>query len=335
MKEKRMWILGFVMVTFVPMALLILISTVAASPLASLNMAPALPNQITYQGQLLDKNTGNPVTDGKYDMTFAIYDDPVAGNTLWSQTLAGVQGVQVRGGQFTVSLGGALSPFPQDLFGGEPRWLGVTVGTDAEMTPRTKLSSVPYALTAESLRAGGITSDTLAMPLYRFHNQDPAGYALVAEGNVHVEGNLTWNAKQGRISVSPAAFQPWQDTYQFERTGRGMHSTSGEHYYAPVYLPDATTVSTVTFYYRDDAATTGQVTLQLKRGPVGNTATDIMAEIDSADSGYGNDYDDSIDYAQINNDGYIYWLYAKFDGTLDDNRRIMAVVIEYTYNRPH
>jgi hypothetical protein len=275
------------------------------------------------------------VADGKYDIAFAIYDDPAAGSTLWSQAFSGAQGVQVKGGQFTVWLGGAASPFPPDLFGAAPRWLGVTVGTDAEMTPRTELTSVPYALRAESLRAGGITSDTMTTPLYRFHNPDPTGHALVAEGNVHIEGNLTWNTKQGRISVSPAAFQPWKDTYQYERKGRGMHTTSGEHYYAPVYLPDGATVTTMTFYYRDDVATAGQVTMQLKRGPVGNTATDIMAEVASVNGGYGSDHDDTIDYAQINNDGYTYWLYAQFAGALDENRRIMAVVIEYGYNRPH
>jgi hypothetical protein len=312
-----------------------LISTVGASPLASLNATPALPNQFTYQGQLLDKNTGDPVADGKYDMVFAIHDDPTVGTLLWSQAFTGIQGIQVRGGQFTATLGGSPSPFPADLFGGPPRWLGVTVGVDAEMTPRTKLASVPYALTAESLRAGGITSDTLSSPLYRFHNSDPSGHALVVEGNTHIEGILTWNAKPGRISISPAAFQPWQDTYQYERTGRGMHTTSGEYYYAPVYLPDATTVTTVTFYYRDDAATVGQVTVQLKRGAVGNTSTDLMAEVASVDGGYANDLDDSIDYALVNNDGYTYWLYTQFDGILDDNRRIMAIVIDYEHSRPH
>lgn len=337
MKEKRAPILGIAVMVTAALTLLLFVSTSVASPStdSTSTLASPIPGQITYQGQLLDPNTGSPMPDGQYDMVFTIYDQDTLGNALWTQSFTGASGVQVTGGQFTVYLGSGANPIRPDVFTGAMRWLGVQVGADPEMTPRTLLTSVPYAIRAETLRAGGITSDTLPSPLYKFHNTAPGGHALVAEGDVHVQGNLTWAPRTGRTSVSPSAFQPWQDTYSYQRTGRGMHTTSGQHYYAPVYLPEGSTVTKMTFYYRDDATTTGAVTMTLKRGNVGNTSSDDMAQVGSADGGYGSGYDDTISYAQVNNDGNIYWLYAYFDGSLDDYRRVMAVVIEYEISRPY
>ena len=54
-------------------------------------------------------------------------------------------------GRFTVLLGDtagtpAFNPLPEDLFtSGGDRYLGVTIATDLEMTPRKRLSSVPWA----------------------------------------------------------------------------------------------------------------------------------------------------------------------------------------------
>lgn len=54
-------------------------------------------------------------------------------------------------GLFSYDLG-EWSCLPHDLFAtGAERWLGIKVGTDDEISPRTKLSSVPFAY--HSLRA--------------------------------------------------------------------------------------------------------------------------------------------------------------------------------------
>jgi len=54
--------------------------------------------------------------------------------------------VDVNEGLFQVSLGENIS-LPTDLFTGSDRWIGINVAGDGEMTPRTKISSVPYAKT--------------------------------------------------------------------------------------------------------------------------------------------------------------------------------------------
>jgi hypothetical protein len=322
----------------VTLVLGLLIPTVVAGPSASLSLAPPLPGQLTYQGQLLDKSSGSPVPDAKYDLAFAIYDDPSTGTMIWSQAFTGAQGVQVIGGQFTVILGGAPSPFPSNLFSGEPRWLGVTVGTDAEMTPRTKLVSVPFALRAEALRAGGATSEDMASTLYKFENNDPGGYALVAEGrfhvqgDAHVEGTLSWATRTGYISVPAAAFEPGADTFQYHNNGSNLYTDYGANFFAPVNLPDGSTVTKVTFYYYDDTAT-DNVAMSLRRYDLGAHLGYIMAETSSSDGGYGDDYDDSISYAQIDNQANTYYLYAAF-GTTGSNLKVLTVVIEYEYTKP-
>ncbi len=50
---------------------------------------PGAPTQLGYQGFLLDPTTGEPVPDGDYTLTFAIYDDATStapSHRLWEET---------------------------------------------------------------------------------------------------------------------------------------------------------------------------------------------------------------------------------------------------------
>lgn len=102
----------------------------------------AVPNLLTQQGRLIDKATSKPVT-GMVSITFTIYDAPTAGTSLWTET----QSITLDDGYFSARLG-ETTPIPATVFDGKVRHLGVTVGTDSEMTPREALTSVPYALVA-------------------------------------------------------------------------------------------------------------------------------------------------------------------------------------------
>lgn len=101
----------------------------------------AIPYTINYQGYLTD-STGLPV-NGTVSMTFSLYTGAVGGTALWTET----QNVDVSGGIYSVILGSftSLTPLAFDV----PYWLGVQVGTDAEMTPRVQLTSVGYAFTSD------------------------------------------------------------------------------------------------------------------------------------------------------------------------------------------
>ncbi len=116
------------------------------------SLAEYVPNVINYQGHLTDVG-GSPVPDGDYDMVFRIYDWPVGPTELWS---SGSQSVHVEDGQFSYMLGSVV-PLPDMLFSDTNRYLGITVGTDPEIVPRTRLVTVPYAFCARY--GGGWTGD--------------------------------------------------------------------------------------------------------------------------------------------------------------------------------
>lgn len=99
----------------------------------------AVPTQINLQGILRDA-IGNPVTDGPYSVVFKIYDAPASGTVYWTET----KSVTTTGGLFATLLG-SITPIPDSAFDGDSRYLGIKVGTDAEMTPRQKLASVAFS----------------------------------------------------------------------------------------------------------------------------------------------------------------------------------------------
>jgi hypothetical protein len=105
--------------------------------------APGAPRLINYQGVLAD-DVGAPVT-GTHNLTFAIYPDSAQGTqSLWTETHTAVA---FDNGVFNVILG-ATTAMPDTLFIGDIRWMGIQVDTDLEMTPRMRITSVPWALRA-------------------------------------------------------------------------------------------------------------------------------------------------------------------------------------------
>lgn len=143
-----------------------------------------VPHVVNYQGRLID-DTGTPVTDGYYDFTFTLYDHPTetSGHDLWS---SGEQSVAVTDGLFTYVLGSNV-PFGSDLTADSSLWLGVTISGEAEMAPRTKMSTVPFAfraLVADEVSEEGDewineTGDTLRGPLY-FDTDGNAGSLFIS-----------------------------------------------------------------------------------------------------------------------------------------------------------
>jgi hypothetical protein len=95
-----------------------------------------IPRTLSYQGVLADQ-LGNPRPDGFYPFTFRLYSVPTGGAPTWSET----QSLEVKKGLFTAVLG-SVTPFPIGLKFNQQYWLGVRVAPDAEMTPRTQITSV-------------------------------------------------------------------------------------------------------------------------------------------------------------------------------------------------
>lgn len=146
------------------------------------------PNLINYSGNLSDA-AGNPVPDGTYMITFNVYDSAIGGINLWTSTS---RPVTTSGGIFSYVLG-SFFPLPHlfdsDLFLDTTRYLGITVGADPEMSPRTRFTSVPYAIkarnSADSDSLGGSSPDSYRRPLWSNIINIPAGFADGVDDNDH------------------------------------------------------------------------------------------------------------------------------------------------------
>ena len=117
-------------------------SFVALALLLGFGMASAfVPPTMNYQAYLTDDN-GVPV-DGTADVIISIYNVNVGGTALWSEARLGAT---VSEGVLSLELGDTV-PFPPGLFE-MPLWIGLTVGTDAEMTPRRPITSTGFTFKA-------------------------------------------------------------------------------------------------------------------------------------------------------------------------------------------
>lgn len=138
----------------------------------------AIPGEVGYYG-ILRNQAGTIVTDGSYSIRFALYTTATGGTAAWQET----KSVSVRNGLFSTKLGSVttLSPslFTQSLY------LGVKVGTDSEMLPRTELSSSPFAINASQLE--GKTVGTGANQILALNSSQD----LNLPGNISTPGGLT------------------------------------------------------------------------------------------------------------------------------------------------
>ena len=110
--------------------------------LFSTSVFTQIPQTMSYQGVLTDA-AGNPVADGQVNLIFKLYDDATDGMMLWEET----QKVDVANGIFNVILG---SSNPLNLPFDKHYWLGITIGMDTELQPRTPLTSSPYSLNSQT-----------------------------------------------------------------------------------------------------------------------------------------------------------------------------------------
>jgi hypothetical protein len=125
--------------------------------LALVTLAQAgVPQLMNYQGRLLTDG-GDPV-DTTISIVFTIYDDSTGGVPLWTETHPAVY---VADGLFTVLLG-SNNPLTEGVFADDQRYLGIAVGTDPEIEPRTQFSTVGYSYrvsTIDGATAGALTGD--------------------------------------------------------------------------------------------------------------------------------------------------------------------------------
>lgn len=140
-----------------------LLSTVALALMMTVAAwAGATPSRLNYQGLLTDAN-GQPLNATSLPMTFRIWAHPYSSDPAdlkWQETLL----VNVTDGLFSVILGDQL-PIADSVFSTSERFLGISIGDEAEGTPRTRLVSVGYSTRVETLDGarGGVISGAIGL----------------------------------------------------------------------------------------------------------------------------------------------------------------------------
>jgi hypothetical protein len=158
----------------------------------------AINKQINYQGKLTTAS-GVAVTNGTYNMEFALYTVASAGTAIWTETRTTTDKGQVTNGLFSVLLG-EVNPLTGIDFN-QTLYLGVNIGGtgipgwDGEMTPRKKLGAVPTAIVSESAiniigGAAGTLPYQSAASTTLFSAAGTTGQALISGGT----GAPTWFA---------------------------------------------------------------------------------------------------------------------------------------------
>lgn len=134
----RFFLATFLIISFFGLPVSIFVSRAYA--------AVGINKQINFQGKLVNSN-GTNVTDGGYSVVFSLYNVASGGSAIWTET----DTVTTTTGIFQVALG-ATTAFPGNVdFNSDSLYLGIKVGTDAEMTPRIRFAAVPYAFNAAAL----------------------------------------------------------------------------------------------------------------------------------------------------------------------------------------
>lgn len=148
-----------------------------------------VPRVVGHHGILTDA-VGAPVADGAYDLTLRIYESPVGSTPAYTEAQSGVP---VGGGRFSVILGASSAltlPFDR------PYWIGLTVGTGSELSPRMPLTAAPYAL-------------SLALP---FHGVlDGPGDAVTVKNDIfamYMRGPVTVEGATDSRIVSRSVSEP-------------------------------------------------------------------------------------------------------------------------------
>jgi hypothetical protein len=138
---------------------------------------------LSIQG-IIQKSSGAAVEDGTYDLTFKLYPTNSGGTAVHTET----QSVSVAGGIYSAELGGGGTPLTAPF--DQTYYLGVSVDGSAELIPRTRLTSSPYALSllgTENLfsSAGTVGIGTVTPASgYQLHTKKPSG-----TGKILLEGS--------------------------------------------------------------------------------------------------------------------------------------------------
>lgn len=175
------WLLGVILVlAFSPLLGFVYTYTRAGG---EARVQAATASTLNFQARLMN-GSGSLVADGTYSVQFKLYTAVTGGTNEWTET----QSVTVKNGYFNVYLGN-VTPFPGSIDWSQEKWLTLNVNGDGEMTPRIKLTAVPYAFRAGqadslTVTGGSVTGDDL-------FQKAPGSVQLISSSNAGLRFNQT------------------------------------------------------------------------------------------------------------------------------------------------
>lgn len=191
----------------------------------SMSVRAAVPEIMNFQGKLTD--SGGTAITSAVAMTFKLYTSASGGAAVWTEVQSVTPDIN---GLYSVHLG-EVTPF--NIVFSTAYWLGVTVGSDGEMSPRYRLVSSPYALQASSSSwAEGVNwsgvADKPSLNIFLSTSAFTVQHASlpgvrISSGLIIANGNvgISTGAPQGRLDVL-AAGSSATDMVQIWRRGDGV-----------------------------------------------------------------------------------------------------------------
>ncbi|MFH0715145.1 MAG: hypothetical protein V1847_05315 [Candidatus Diapherotrites archaeon] len=217
----------------------------AVLALASFAFSASVSDSLGVQGKLT--NTAGVVLTGDYDFVFRIYTASAGGTPIYIEHHDAANGnaVSVSAGLYSVILGDNNSV--KDLNTDGNLWLGIKVGTNAEMTPRVRLASVPSSF--------------------------KTNYTFQQDLNTYRDLNLTRDANiAGKLSVGSAGLLGLS-TGDLNISGKYFGSFAGS-------IQSASDINSI--YYRQSDANSVLVKWSLLSGCDSNSSCLITGRVGSA-----------------------------------------------------
>lgn len=196
----------------------------------------ATNSTLNFQARLLTA-AGNTVPDGQYNVEFKLYNAASSSGSsqgscsgdsacLWTETRLTSNKVRVANGYLTVNLG-SVTAFGSTINWDQELWLTMNIGGtgtpgwDGEMTPRLKLTAVPYAFRAGQLaNTNGANQSTLGWATQTasnsillpneagtlcIQNSSNCGFLTSSTGDsnyVKLQGSTPGTSQTGNLNIS-------------------------------------------------------------------------------------------------------------------------------------
>jgi hypothetical protein len=212
---------------------------------SSLSWAQA-PLLLGYQGRLL-KTDGTPET-GNVQMRFAFFSGDTGGTSLWDET----QAVALTQGFYSTYLGRATA-FPATVFDSSAVWLEVAVQAAGDtqfrsMTPRQRVGSVAYAISARNVKGGTVDATSVSVngsPVIDANGKLTSSAGYTAGPGISIDGTTRAIAVNSSGCTTGQVLQWNGSNWQCATVSGGSGGLSGVSGTAPIVVTNGTTAPVI------------------------------------------------------------------------------------------